>query len=380
MTLDGLEKLTVTPSECGFTTSVAPDDSRCPVTPWKPDFMPSRILDEARSGWFPKGVRACVHCELCSPRAEASFASCADHLLLAGGKREGFFPRAFGGALDAVVGLQLLHGEAQKRLDWVTPELRIAQKAGDEGVGLFVGCAPYYDILLASETGFAATSETHAAVTLLNAIGVEPVVLPHEVCCGGDKLHAGDRDSFVALGSRNRDLFKEHGVRTIVTTCNDCLFTLGRRYPGRVDGWDFRVLSLSDFLVQNLSRLAFMPTRARIVIQPPDRYGDPDNVQSVRKLVSMIPGLDVKELESGYPSTLGNWNQFGGISKSMENALLKAAERAGGDLFLVQSTRPLVRLFEGRRPGSWEETSISIGGLYDFLAARHAVAPDFAGA
>ena len=298
-------------------------------------------------------------------------------VLLAGGLREGYLTRAFGGALDAVVELQLRGDLRQQRLDWLTKELEVSES---DTVGLFIGCAPYYDALLADAIGFEATSEAHAAVTLLNAVEVKPVVLADEVCCGGDRLHMGDREAFMALGERNRDLFKARGVKTIVTICNDCRFTLGQRYPGRIEGWDFRVISLSDFLNERGARLGFMPTPEKVAIQPPDRYSDPENLESVRKLLSRIPELDVTEIERGHPSTFGSWNQFGSISKSIENALLLAAERTKAETLLVQSTRPLVRLLEGRRPGSWEETSIAVAGLYGFLASRHAVTKDFEGA
>jgi heterodisulfide reductase subunit D len=317
-------------------------------------------------------------CEMCS-RDNASFSLCADRLLLAGGKREGFIPRAFGGALDSVVSIQL-SGSKQNRLGWITPELRVADVTGPDGVGLFVGCAPLYDTLLSTEIGFTATSETHAAVTLLNSIGVKPVVLGDEVCCGGDRLHASDRDSFIALGSRNRDLFRERGVKTIVTTCNDCRRTLEFRCPGRVENWDFRVVSLSDYLLEHGVDIDFMPSHECVAVQPSDRYSDPSGTDSVSKLLARIPELALETVKSAHPTTFGSWNQFGSISKQLETSLLKAAESTGADRFLMPSTRVLVRLLEGRRPGSWEETSIVIEGLYGYLAHRHAVARDFAGA
>jgi hypothetical protein len=318
-----------------------------------------------------------MRCELCSPPG-ASFATCADHMLLAGGYREGFIARAFGGALDAIVTLQL-HGADQKRLGWVTPDIEILETADKDAVGLFVGCSPYYDTLLADRIDFKPTSEAHAAVALLNAIGVKPVVLCDEVCCGGDRLHASNHDDFAALGSRNRDLFRERGVKTIVTPCNDCRFTLGVRYPGRIQDWDFEVMSVTDYLLSRGVNLSFMPTRNNIVIQTPDRYSDPNGVASVRKLLAMIPELEIREF-SGHPHTFGSWNIFGGISKSIESALLRSAENTRAETLLVQSTRQLVRLLEGRCPGSWEETSIAIGGLHGYLAGRHVIARDFAGA
>jgi hypothetical protein len=47
---------------------------------------------------------------------------------------------------------------------------------------------------------------------------------------------------------------------------------------------------------------------------------------------------------------------------------------------LVPSTRMLVRLIEGRRPGSWEETSIAVKGFYSWLVEHHTVAQEFTGA
>jgi len=368
-------------NSCGFNQhDLLPDDSKCPVTLYRPEFVPSRLLDEARTGWFPTGIRHCLGCELCSKPPSASFPAFTDRIIPAGGMREGYIPRAFGGALDSVVSLQLQHGENQKRFDWVTDDIEISEHAGNDGVALFVGCSPYYDVLLEEKIGFNPTSEARAAVELLNAIGVKPVVLPGEVCCGGDRLHAADYDAFVALGNRNRELMKERGVTTIVTTCDDCRYTLANRYPGRIEGWDFRVVRLTDYLMENDGKLAFMPTRETVVIQPPDIYSDPAQSDSMRKLLARVPDITVMETIPGHPSTFGGWGQLDNVSKQMETALIKAAELSGAVRFLVPSTRVLVRLLEGRRPGSWEETSIRISGLYSFLASRHAVTEEFTGA
>ena len=371
MTLDDLHRLTEIPGRCGYENGApGPDDSRCPVTPYRPRFVPSRLLDEARSGWFPRGIRHCLGCDLCSPRSEASFAACADALLLAGGPREGFISRAFGGALDACVSLQIKGEGEQRRLDWVTPDLRIAEDAREHGVALYVGCAPYYDALLADEPGFSPSSEAHAAVRLLNAAGIEPVVLGDEVCCGADRLHAGDRDAFIALGTRTRGLFKDREVKTIVTACDDCRFTLGSRYPGRIPNWDFEVVRLAEYLLDHTDKLRFATAPGAVVIQPASRYCDPNGIDPVSKLLGRLPELNVLRFEKGHPATFGGWGQFDAVSKRMETALLRSAEKTGAPTLLVPSTRMLVRLREGRRTGSWEETSIAVTGLYGFLADR----------
>ncbi len=85
-------------------------------------------------------------------------------------------------------------------------------------------------------------------------------------------------------------------------------------------------------------------------------------------------------METGHPSTFGSWGQFDAVSKHMETDFLKAAEATGAGTVLIPGTRMLVRLLEGRKPGSWEETSIKIKGLYSFIADRHTVHEEFAGA
>ncbi len=380
MTEKKRHSLTDIPGECGFAGSKPPVDSKCPVARYRSEFVPSRLLDEARSGWFPRGIRHCIGCELCSPDADASFPACADRLLAAGGRREGFIPRAFGGALDVVVELQIRQTEKQNRLNWLTRDNHVASESASGRYALFVGCAPYYDVLLADQIGFKATDEIRNAVKLMNSVGVKPVVLEDEVCCGGDRLHAGDYDGFIALGTRNRDLLKERGVEVVVTACDDCRYTLANRYPGRIPGWDFEVVRLADFLVQRGGRLAFMPTPEVVCIQPPDRYSDPEGMESVRKLLRTVPELVVREMEEGHPSTFGNWAQFDNVSKRLETDFLKAAQCATAPTVLIPGTRMHVRLLEGRRPGSWEETSIEIKGLYSFLAERHTVREEFTGA
>lgn len=375
-----MKNLSDLPRSCGFNQAdIKPQDSKCPVTRYRPNFVPSRLIDEARSGWFPREIRHCISCELCSPDRETSFPACADRIILAAGVREGFIPRAFGGALDACVTLQI-KGSHQSRLDWITHDLNISEGNPPHGIGLFVGCAPYYDALLGDKLGINLTTEAHAAVVLLNAVGIDPVVLPDEVCCGGDHLHAADLEGFKKLAHRNFELFKKHGIKKVITACDDCRYTLANRYARYIEGWNIEVIRLIDYLSENSADLGFSSVKKTAAIQPSSMYCDPENSNSVRKLLDRVPDLKVVEVDPVHPSTFGGWNQFDGPSKQLETDFLKACESAGADIALVPSTRVLTRLLEGRRPGSWEQTSIEIRGLYGFLAGNHIVMSEFSGA
>ena len=57
------------------------------------------------------------------------------------------------------------------------------------------------------------------AVKVLNALGIEPVLLPDERCCGHDLLWGGDVEHFEKLARKNVELLKAKGVKTVLFNC-----------------------------------------------------------------------------------------------------------------------------------------------------------------
>jgi DNA-3-methyladenine glycosylase len=113
------------------------------------------------------------------------------------------------------------------RLGWLTQDLRVSQEGE---IGYFVGCLPLYSQFF---TGLApdAVETARSAVRILNRLGIEPVVMGDEVCCGHDFLWSGDRKTFSSLAARNMEAIKRRGIKTLVTACAECFRTLKVDYP-----------------------------------------------------------------------------------------------------------------------------------------------------
>ena len=112
---------------------------------------------------------------------------------------------------------------AQNRLDRVTPELKVAS----QGETLyFVGCLTYFDAFF-SDFNVSLNKIAVHTVKILNGLGIEPVVLADERCCGHDLIWSGDEEPFHKLRDLNMESFRKAGVKTIITACAECSHVLG---------------------------------------------------------------------------------------------------------------------------------------------------------
>ncbi len=70
----------------------------------------------------------------------------------------------------------------------------------------------------------------------------------HEVCCGSVAMRTGDRKAFNTVATKNYELFKKSGVKTIVTSCAGCYRTLKKDYADRMEELGIEVLHTIEFL------------------------------------------------------------------------------------------------------------------------------------
>jgi Fe-S oxidoreductase len=88
----------------------------------------------------------------------------------------------------------------------------------------WVGCAPATDAR--------AQKTAQAFAKILNAAGVNYVVLGRNEACNGDSARrAGREDIFFGLASQNVEILNEVAPKRIVTTCPHCLHTIKNEYP-----------------------------------------------------------------------------------------------------------------------------------------------------
>ncbi len=177
-----------------------------------------------------------------------------------------------GETLQAASRLMAAPRSPRRRLDWVGDDLEISEEGE---VALFVGCLPFFDLLFSHELELETIEIARSAIRLLNRIGVQPVVLAEERCCGHDLLWNGEPDSFEALARANAETFAARGVRRILTTCAECCRTWRLDYPAAAPDYRPQVEHLSEFLASRLESGELTATRplGGLTYQDPCRLG-----------------------------------------------------------------------------------------------------------
>jgi Fe-S oxidoreductase len=152
----------------------------------------------------------------------------------------------------------------QDRMEWLPDGAEISEK-GD--LLYFVGCAPYLDVYF-EDFNLGLIKTPQSVVKILNKVGIKPVILRNEKCCGHDLLWTGDFENFEKLAKINMADFKETGAKKIVTACPEGYRTLKEDYPKFVDNFDFEVLHITELLSQLIDKgeLKFDTKIARKVV------------------------------------------------------------------------------------------------------------------
>ncbi|MDD5221743.1 MAG: (Fe-S)-binding protein, partial [Patescibacteria group bacterium] len=68
-----------------------------------------------------------------------------------------------------------------------------------------------------------------------------------EVCCGSPALKAGYQKNFKELAEKNLKIFKDHGIKKIITNCPACFMIFKKEYPIILgEKWDIEIEHISE--------------------------------------------------------------------------------------------------------------------------------------
>ena len=82
---------------------------------------------------------------------------------------------------------------------------------------------------------------------ILKKLGIDFSVFgENEVCCGSVAMRTGDRNAFEAVAKKNIELFKNSGIKKIITSCAGCYRTLKKDYGERLE--NIEILHTVEFL------------------------------------------------------------------------------------------------------------------------------------
>lgn len=142
-------------------------------------------------------------------------------------------------------------GERTERLDW-TKELEVPRFGPDTEYFLFVCCTSCYDSR--------SKKIARALVSVLQKAGVSfGIIGEEESCCGESARKIGAEDTFTTLAESNIKLFKDRGVKKIITTSPHCLYTFRNEYPEL--GGEFEVVHYTQLLARLLREGKLTPSK-----------------------------------------------------------------------------------------------------------------------
>jgi Fe-S oxidoreductase len=157
-------------------------------------------------------------------------------------------------------------------------------------------------------------------------------------CCGVYQFQEADLPTYERMGHRTFQRFGQSGASKVLTWCPTCTKNFDELEKD-VEEPFFDLGHISEFLAANLDAL-----KARFVDQPKRRVvihehlGIGATVDSIRKLLSAVPNLELVELvqDSGFSYACGGQAaKFKGREQAIHRALAEGAVAAGADTIVT---------------------------------------------
>ena len=357
--------------ECGLCTG------SCPVSRELSEFSPRQMIKQVMldpDGGLEKRreIWACLSCAACSERcpAEIDFPE-----FISGHRQEarqaGYLPQeSHHGILQAVAGLQT-RDLKQQRNGW-------ASEAGafrDRGEYFyFVGCLPFFDVTF-RYLNLSPLDSGRSVLTLLNKMGIEPVISNDERCCGHDALWCGDQRKFQKLAKWNLEVIRSSGAKTVLFSCPEGYATFKKYYTQYMGKLPFEVLHLTEFLARELpgAGLAFQQdTEDKITYHDPCRLGRLAGIyEPPRQLLKSLPNTQLVEMERNRQNALccgtSAWMECSTYSKVIQVERMQEAIQTGAQTLITACPKCQIHFTCAR---SNTPSLIQVSDLYTYLGQR----------
>jgi len=324
--------------ECGKCTGV------CPVSKFNRGYSPRILINKSLRGansdlLKDKNIWACLTCKLCDEQcpADIDYVALTQAIRFEAQKLGEEAICSHGGAAQSLMRIMTAPSLRPNRMAWLDKDLKVA----DTGrVLYFVGCAPYFDTLF-SDIGVVSTRSAQSTIKVLNHLGITPVVLPQERCCGHDLLWAGDFENFKKLAEFNMSEFRKAGIEKIVFSCPECYRTFRLDY---LRYFDFKIetLHITELLSEAIDgkRIALKESKRTVTFQDPCRLGRHLGIfDAPRKALTAIPNMKLEEMTHTRNRAIccgvSAWMNCSFFSKRIQTMRLKEAKATGADLFVL---------------------------------------------
>ena len=234
----------------------------------------------------------------------------------------------------------------QNRLGWLGPSLKyqiVNLQSPDPNTQsptlYFAGCAPHYDALFAP-LGVKGTLVAQASVRILNTLGIEPLVLADERCCGHDLLWEGDREGFLKLAQLNAEMIRASGVKRIVSSCPECVRALKVDYPAYGIKLNAEVIHLSELVADSNLKLKIENCKlTKVTFHDPCRLGRHLGIYDAPRKVLEGLGYTVVEMRHARRNATccgtNGWTHCDAANKAIQVQRLREAKATGADVMVT---------------------------------------------
>jgi Fe-S oxidoreductase/coenzyme F420-reducing hydrogenase delta subunit len=361
--------------ECGRCTGV------CPVAKTHHQFSPRRILSRGISQGLTalssdQTIWSCLTCKQCENVCPADIPYSEMNKKVRAVSQELNIERTctHGGVFEQISNLMTRPDIKQNRLNWLTSDLKIKKRESE--TLFFTGCSPYFAAYFGEPYSETLLGSLQSAVKLMNKIGIEPLVLKNEICCGHDFLLRGEPEKFKKIASLLSDQIKKSKAKRIVFTCPECMVTLRDEYPKVVGNLGVELVHLSELIEPKLDELKFEKTDFSGAYQDPCRLGRYSGLyDQPRNILNSIDGVETKEMHHHKENSIccGNtaWISCDAGTKELQNKKMEEVKASGCNNLLTACPKCFIHL-TCAQDGEKEPTngSIKINDMWNFLGTH----------
>jgi Fe-S oxidoreductase len=184
---------------------------------------------------------------------------------------------------------------------WSEPRDKRAEWTEGLDVPVFDGSQEYFlSVCCTSALDARSINIAKSLAKILIAAGVSfGVIGNEESCCGESLRKMGDEEQFQTLAGKNIELWKDKGVKKILTTSPHCYMTYSQEYPEL--GSEVEVVHYTQLLKQLLDEGKIKPSAElakKVIYHDPCYLGRHSEIyDEPRELLSAVPGLELVEFD-----------------------------------------------------------------------------------